>query len=43
MNKFYRQVFKYKWILITFWSKEKFEKIYTWKIKDFMNSNNIIY
>ncbi|MBF0914023.1 phosphoglycerate mutase family protein [Candidatus Gracilibacteria bacterium] len=25
------------------YSKEKFEKIYTWKIKDFMNSNNIIY
>lgn len=23
MNKFYRQIFKYKWILITFWSKEK--------------------
>lgn len=23
MNKFYRQIFKYKWILITFWSLEK--------------------
>lgn len=31
------------WISEIIYSKEKFEKIYTWKIKDFMNSNNIIY